>query len=43
MKCREVASIILIISSLIVLFGVHKAAHEVSEKITGQPVTTISE
>lgn len=41
MKLREIASIIIVIAIALGFFAAHEASHAVSEKITGQPVTTL--
>lgn len=41
MKFRELGTIIVILAALIGFWAAHEASHVVSEKITGQPVTTI--
>lgn len=42
MKLRELGTLIIIIAVALGFFVAHEASHVVSEKITGQPVTTLS-
>lgn len=42
MKVRELGTIIIVIALAIAFFTAHEASHVASEKITGQPVTTIT-
>lgn len=41
MKCREIVSILLVVAAFVAIVAAHEASHAVSEKITGQPVTTL--
>ena len=41
MKLRELGSIIVLVAILVGFWAAHEASHVVSEKITGQPVTTL--
>lgn len=41
MKLRELGTIVIIIALAIGFFAAHEASHVASEKITGQPVTSL--
>ena len=41
MKLRELGTLIVVIAILFGFFAAHEASHVASEKITGQPVTTL--
>lgn len=41
MKIRELGTIIIIIALAMAFFAAHEASHVASEKITGQPVTSL--
>lgn len=41
MKLRELGTIIIIIALAVGFFVAHETSHVASEKVTGQPVTTL--